>query len=80
MSGNTGGCGETGCVCRDRSMWVEKRLCCEGRDGGSVKGERGICIYLCVCRERWGKGDGVVWESVCRDVVVCVLHVCLQRD
>jgi len=36
-------------VCRDRSMWVEKRLCCEGRDGGSVKGERGIYIYLCVC-------------------------------
>lgn len=59
MSGNTGGCEETGCVCRDRSMWVEKR-CGEGRDGGSVKEERGICIYLCVCREidggkeRWG--------------------------
>ena len=60
MSENIGGCGETGCVCRDRSMWVEKRLCCEGRDGGSVKGERGISIYLCVCgeidggMERWG--------------------------
>jgi len=52
VSENIGGCGETGCVCRDRSMWVEKRLCCEGRDGGSVKGERGIYIYLCVCAER----------------------------
>lgn len=51
MSGNTGGCEETGCVCRDRSMWVEKR-CGEGRDGGSVKEERGICIYLCVCANR----------------------------
>jgi len=28
-----------------------------------------------------GEGrDGVVWESVCRDVAVCVLHVCVQRD
>ena len=26
-----------------------------------------------------GEGrDGVVWESVCRDVAVCVLHVCVH--
>ena len=80
MSGNTGGCGETGCVCRDRSMWVEKRLCCEGRDGGSVKGERGICIYLCVCREIDGGREMGLCGKVCVEMWLCVCCMCVYRE